>query len=476
MKHLVICFVSCVLAAGVVAQVVVFPATDGVARSSQYEVFANGQPVPVYDGPVSSYAMFDFSGSVDVRVRSLARDVKWVDIRPFSSGIQPAFGSDSTIGFRLTAPCNLSIELNREWNRMPLFLFTNAPENNPPSPDDTSVVYFGPGLHEAGVIELKSNQQLYLAGGAVVEGIVVAQQASDVKIGGRGVLLGTRCREFSKDWRHMISLRGCRNVELRDIMIVDSHAWDVTPFDCEDVTIDNLRIFSDNGGDDGMDIVQCRRAKISRCFIRTKDDCIAIKSFGKTTNNTNGIDISGCVLWNAAWGNAIELGFELQTDSVKNIRVHDCDVIHVDGGAALSIHNADRSVVDHVVFEDIRVEDANHKLFDLALFISRYSSDGKVYIPQEETRYWHGIWDNVWALTPAERKAHAAGRGKITHVVFRNIEVIDGYKPFSVVCGWDDDHAVENVLFENIRFHGKRVKNAEELLLYQEFAKNIKIK
>lgn len=58
------------------------------------------------------------------------------------------------------------------------------------------------------------------------------------------------------------------------------------------------------------------------------------------------------------WGNNLEIGFELRSDTVSNIVFKDIDVIHCEGGAVFSIHNTDFAVVDQVVLEDIRIEDA----------------------------------------------------------------------------------------------------------------------
>lgn len=87
--------------------------------------------------------------------------------------------------------------------------------------------------------------------------------------------------------------------------------------------------------------------------------------------------MQNAVFWNALWGNGLEIGFELNGAAVKNITFRNNDIIHVESGAALSIHNAGNSVVSNIVFDDIRIEDARQKLFDFAVFCSRYSEDGE---------------------------------------------------------------------------------------------------
>jgi hypothetical protein len=114
---------------------------------------------------------------------------------------------------------------------------------------------------------------------------------------------------------------------------------------------------------------------------------------------------------------------------MKNIAFRDCDVIHCDDGAVMSIHNGDRSVVTDVIFEDIRVEDARQKLFDLAVFLSQYSVDS----PDEKSKefvYQNGPWDGLVHVPADKKKEHARFRGQIRNVTFKDIQVVDGIFPF----------------------------------------------
>ncbi|MFR6034460.1 MAG: glycosyl hydrolase family 28 protein [Bacilli bacterium] len=49
-------------------------------------------------------------------------------------------------------------------------------------------------------------------------------------------------------------------------------------FACRDVHIDNIKTVSEIGWDDGIDVVSCKNVLIENCFLRNKDDCIAIKA------------------------------------------------------------------------------------------------------------------------------------------------------------------------------------------------------
>ncbi|MCY7293579.1 MAG: hypothetical protein LH615_15485, partial [Ferruginibacter sp.] len=173
-----------------IAQPVLYPAPQGLSPSEQYSVKINGKDAFVYASPVpAAYCSFDINDAVEITIKA-NRDIKWVDIRPLALDIKPIF-KDSTIHFKLSKPAQLSIELNGSI-KMPLFIFANPPEKNKPNKNDANVLFFEAGkIHYPGIINLQSNQTLYVEGGAVVVGVVKANHAKHIRIAGRGILDGT---------------------------------------------------------------------------------------------------------------------------------------------------------------------------------------------------------------------------------------------------------------------------------------------
>ena len=164
---LLACLSAAVLAAE--NKLVVYPAPAGEKPSGDYTLEVNGQPVFVYTantllGGPASFAYFDFSGTVNVKATA-TRKVDKAVVRPSSYGIAPAVDGNA-VSFALTQPRNLSLELNGGFER-PLLLFANPLEVDPPKPDDPSVLYFGPGVHEIGTTKIESNKTVYIAGGAI---------------------------------------------------------------------------------------------------------------------------------------------------------------------------------------------------------------------------------------------------------------------------------------------------------------------
>jgi hypothetical protein len=476
------------------AQVTLYPAPAGLPPSAEYTVTVNGKEAFMYASPVpAAYCSFDMRGPVEIVIKA-ARDIKWVDVRPATAGIKPVF-KDSIIKLRLTKPVQLSIELNGSL-RTPLFLFANAPEASKPSRTDPSIRYFESGkVHYAGLIELQSNESVYIEGGAVVVGAIRAKGEKNIKVFGRGVLDGTYNRNFNDSlikagpatavldsmkgkYQRTIEFIDCSNAVVDGITLHNSTTWQVVPVHCNTVLINNIKIVSDQASDDGIDVVQSRNVTIQHSFIRTKDDCIAIKAYMDSlkTEPVDSVLVQHCVFWNALWGNAVEIGFELNADEVKNITFRNCDIIHVEAGAAISIHNAGPGHVKNVVFDNIRIEDARQKLFDFAIFRSQYSGDG-TRDPEERRRlYLNGAWDGVLMVPEKEKAAHAKYRGHISDVVLSNIHITDGLFPYSIFYGSDKDHKVRNVRVENLTVHGKKISRMESAKFYTENAENITLR
>jgi hypothetical protein len=433
--------------------------------------------------------------AVDVVIK-VNRDVKWVDVRPLSAGVTPVF-KDSTIRIHLKKPQQLSIEINGSI-RNSLFLFANAIEKNKPKKNDPNVVYFEAGrVYYPGIIELRSNQSLYVEGGAVVVGVVKAKGQKNIKVFGRGILDGTYNKNFhdslmkSKpvDMLHALeSAKGkyhrflefidCENVRVEDVTLHNSTSWQIVPEHCNNVQISNVKVLSDQASDDGTDIVRSKNVIIENSFYRTKDDCIAIKAHLNypREEGVDNVTVRNCIFWNALWGNGIEIGFELNSAEVKNVTFKNCDIIHIEAGAAISIHNAGTGHVKNIVFDDIRIEDARQKLFDLAIFRSQYSEDGNLGPEERKKYYLNGAWDGVLMVPPNLKNKHSAFRGRISNVTFKNIQIVDGMFPYSVFYGYDNTHNISNITVDNLTVHGKKIQSVNQLKLYSENAENVVVK
>jgi hypothetical protein len=462
-----------------------------VKTSQRYALKAGGLSVLVMEHPIpASFAAFETDGAAEIEI-TCTHDVKWVDVRPLKACIRPKI-KDGKIVFSIPGPGNYSIEINGKLEH-PLFLFAN-PKEVKPARSNPDIIYFEAGkIHNAGIIRPKSNQQVYIEGGAIVVGAITATGVENVKVSGYGILDGSlnnqqpnnRVKpmfpveekyEVDNRYQRFVEFIDSRNITVEGLILTNSSTWQVVPVNCDNVILKALKLISDNPSDDGIDIARSRKVRVSDCFIRVKDDCVAVKAHLDYPESVivDDVLVEKCVFWNAAWGNGLEIGFELHCAEVKNIIFRDCDIIHVESGAVFSIHNSERATVKDILFEDIRVEDARQKLFDLAIFRSRYCTDGSRDPEYIRNNYLEGAWDGVLKVPEQDRDYHAQFRGKIENVCFKDIAV-EGILPFSIISGFDETHNVSNVTFINITHNGNKIKSLEDLKLFVENAENISI-
>lgn len=469
MKNILMLIVS-LLALRSFSQVTTWQPPEGFASERYYQVKVNGTPVPVFDTPVASYAVFDMAGDVTVEVSTMY-DVRWVDIRPLRRNLKPKYTGDNSFSFNLKEPANLSLELNGRIRQQPLFILAGKPEMRKPSRTDKNVIWFEGGkLYKDVRLDLQDNQTVYIEGGAVVQGMITATGKKNIKICGRGILDGTPVKEMPGNSHRWINLIDSENITVEGVTLHNGTTWQVALMHCNNVKINGIRIVSEGASDDGIDICRSTKVVVDDVFAHTKDDCVAIKSHGDYPGDqpTDNILVKNCVFWNSIWGNAIEIGFELNSDEVKNIRFENIDIIHVEDGATISIHNAGKAHVHNVVFENIRVEDSRQKLFDLAIFSSQYSPDGNRDPKYSSKYYLHGAWDGVQKIPAGKEEYHSGFRGSISEIIFKDIQVVGGPLPFSVFHGFDASKNISGVRIENLTYMGNRLTDIESAKIRQQ--------
>ncbi|HAQ17641.1 MAG TPA: hypothetical protein DCR40_00205 [Prolixibacteraceae bacterium] len=425
---------------------ITYDAPKDAEAAPEFELEVNGQKIFVYNNRIAALAYFSFDGKVDIKITFLS-PVYDFDIRPKSRNIKAEL-SRNQVRFLLDKPENLSVEINKNIKR-PLFIFANPLETNIPDKADKNVIFFEAGkIHYPDEVFIKSNQTVYIEGGAIVRGHFMTDKAQNIKILGRGILDNSR---YLKGEHRPIEINQCENVLIEGIILTESRHWSCASTASNHVTYNNLKIVSENDWDDGIDIVGSQHVLVNNCFIRTKDDCIAIKSgvnyFTKFNSSftVDDVVVQNSVMWNGVWGNALKIGFETRSDTIKNITFRNCDLIHTEGPeGTFTIHNGDRAVVKNVLYEDIRVEDSKGWLIDFKILFSQYSKDKE--------------------------------RGKIEDVRFRNITVEGDRFPYSQLLGFDKTHRIKGVTLENFVIHGTKVTSTFNGMITTNYADEIVFK
>ncbi|HEX8551025.1 MAG TPA: glycosyl hydrolase family 28 protein [Abditibacteriaceae bacterium] len=419
-------------------------------QSSHFSVTLNGQDVPVCATGVAAFLVVAFEGTVEFEV-TVESSFKNASLRPLSRNLAVQV-EGRTVRFQLERPDNLSLEID---GLMPLFIFANAIETARPDANDSSVHFFAAGqTHEVGELEISSGETVYIEGGAVVRGAITSADATNISILGHGVLDGSVWKHNDNAHRS-IQWEKCTDVLLEDIVMIHPSTWMVTAALCDRIQIRNLKQIGECVSSDGIDVVGSQNVLIEDCFLLNNDDCIAVKShyghhpharYEDWRGDVRHVEVRDCTFLNARAGNVMEIGFELQTDSICDITFRNIDVLSGHGeGGVFTIHNGDNATVSHILWEDIRVEHFYDKLIDFRILNSRYSGD--------------------------------LGRGQIRNVHLKKIRVVeDIYNSPSLIGGYDEDHTVEGVMFEDFFIGNKAVTSADDLHLFQKHAKDIRFK
>jgi hypothetical protein len=452
----------------------VYPAPAGEELSQDFKVQIEGKDVPVYVAKVASadptrrwkamddkahsaeffekasFAYFDMQGAVTVTVQAQHPILK-VKVLPSSLKAVPSVDGNR-ITLTLSEPRQLTLEINDNWVNS-LHLFANPPEVDAPKPGTPDVLFFAPGIHEVSHLVVTNNQTVYVAGGAVVRGIIAPDepyqissysglrtysptfvlQGTNITFRGRGIVDGSRCTTHA---RNLLVVQGS-DIKLEGVILRDSSTWTVPVRRSDRVTVRNLKLLGYRANSDGIDICNSRDVTVEGCFIRTLDDLIVIKT-DRGQGEARRIRARNCILWNEV-AHALSVGAELR-ENVDDVLFSDCDVIHDKGREwTLRVYHCDSARISNVRFENLRIEESPRLI---SLWIDKA----------------------VWTRDPE--------RGHIEGVAFKNI-----YATANPLCvelkGFDKTHLIENVRFENVVVNGSPL--SREAVKTNDFVKQVVI-
>ena len=431
-------------------QVFTYDAPEGAPLKHDYEVFIQPRggkewtKIDTYMAKVNapignnkhkvceiSYAFFDFTGDVFVRVVCKNKKYKQARVRPDYRGVIANVQNDSTVQFLLFQPENVSVEFDGSITDN-LLLFTSKP---PVSVEEARAeakrqgrefVYYAPGLYTEDSIVVHSNTSYYLAGGAYFTGTFAINKAHDVSILGRGIA------------RPQKGYEGCHVYRSQNVL-VDGLILNTCPIgESHDVTLHDVKSISFPQWGDGLNVFGgCTNILYDRVFARNSDDCTTAYATRKGfSGSVYGVTMRNSTLW-ADVAHPIMIGIHgigdksEVSDSICNLRYENIDILcqsepQVDYQGCLAINCGDNNVVKDVVFDNIRIENIHQgSIFHVkTCYNSKYCS--------------------------------APGRS-VEDVLFRNIRYY-GQQPYmSIISGYDENHKVRNITFEGLKINGQTI-------------------
>lgn len=485
-----------------------------------YEVKVNGERVALNTARVSAYPfnrrwpghqrseeqteLINFlSLETDEELRFEIKPAEKFDnvcIKPFSLGIKPNITEDGVIEFTLKKAAYFTVEPYGRRNA--LHIFADPVVKYDIDIHDENVLYFGKGEHDAGIIDLKSNQTVFIDEGAVLYACIHAKDADNIKIIGRGILDNSKNKEqilyeanvennfaaVNNAVRiHTIQTEYCSNIKIEGITVRDSLVYNIRPIACRDIDIKNVKIIGCwRYNSDGIDMHNCVGVRIEGCFLRTFDDSICVKGFdcyyegdveeavrkamyrnGKSYDVFDDVIVKDCVIWND-WGKCLEIGAETRAEEIKNIVFDSVDIIHTTG-CPLDCQNVDYADVHDVVYKNISVE------YDDII-------PPAVIQTSDEDKYKNDNYENnpevisVNVTFHEEYSAGGARRGKNRKILFENIKFYGRHRPKLAFAGYDEEHKTADITIKDFYVNGEPLKEAEYDLTVNEYCKNIEVK
>lgn len=323
-------------------------------------------------------------------------------------------------------------------------------------------IFFPAGTYISGTLFMKNNITLHLEAGSILEGskqlsdypvtkskirsytdnytnksLIYAEENENISIIGRGTIDGNgadfkvdhlinddgvRAKDdfaFYKTRPFLIRMINCKNIQIRDITILNSPMWVQHYLLCENVYIDGITVESRvNHNNDGIDIDGCNKVRISNCDINSGDDAIVLKS--TLDSPCQNITVSNCVLSSAC--NAFKLGTE-SSGGFRNI-IFSSSTIYNTRLAGIALEMVDGGSLNNVSVSDINMDKVG-----CAIFV-RLGNRARPFK------------DNL--LKP--------GMGSLFNVIIRDIQGTNIGKTGCSITGLPS-YPVRNLTLNNIRLH-----------------------
>ena len=202
-------------------------------------------------------------------------------------------------------------------------------------------------------------------------GLLMADGAVGLTISGTGQIDGqamkfmngysqTDMRWEPKAFRpRMFSLRGCRDLTVKELTFGHSPNWGLHMLGCERVLVDGIRIRNemDVPNCDGIDPDRCRGVEIRNCDIVCADDGIVVKTSQGTEQYgvTRDVTVRDCTVRTRDSG--IKVGTETFGD-ISKVLFERCHI--VSGGRGPTITHRQPGNMEDIEFRDIDVVAEHH--------------------------------------------------------------------------------------------------------------------
>jgi len=216
------------------------------------------------------------------------------------------------------------------------------------------------------------------------------------------------------------------------------------PKNCRGITIRNVKICNSRvQNDDGINPCNSQDVLITDCFIRSDDDCVALKGldFSGSNSNVENIIVENSILW-CDRARIFLLGHESRAEFMRNITLRNLDIIHFTMTPFLLEPGEDMRLED-ITIENIRMHgEGQRELVRLRPVVNQYM---RKKVP-----------------------------GHVRNIHFKNITVTGQPGEYLVqIAGADADHTVQNVTFSDVSIIGSPLTKDSKRVRIGKHTENI---
>ena len=272
--------------------------------------------------------------------------------------------------------------------------------------------------------------------------LIWGEDLENISIEGQGLIWGKGLSRGDRDLvlaagvgNKSISLKNCRNVNLRDISILHGGHFAILATGVDNLTIDNLKIDTNR---DAIDVDCCRNVRISNCTVNSPwDDGICLKdSYGLGfARSTDHVTITNCyVTGGYEEGTMLDATFKLFPPDAKvprngrikfgtesnggfrNITVSNCVIERCRG---IALESVDGAILEDVAITNITMRD----LVDVPFFLR---------------------------LGSRMRGPEGTPVGELRRVLISNVIVSNCASRQAILISGIPDHYIEDIKFNNL--------------------------
>ena len=157
----------------------------------------------------------------------------------------------------------------------------------------------------------------------------------------------------------LIEFVNCKNITITNVTLRNASCWVQTYDQCENIIMDHVHVDSDAyWNNDGIDIQDCKKVRITNCYINAADDGICLKSQSRE-HFCDSIYIAHCTVRSSA--SAVKFG-TVSHGGFKNVTIEHIKIFDT-FRSALAIECVDGGTLENILIENIDAVNTGNAIF-----------------------------------------------------------------------------------------------------------------